>query len=102
MDPVSLCLQEYMQNGPLFTELKFYQRAAKAENSKPPPARPDRLLTDEEAEPPCYTLINNQPEQTSTCVAVSIPASLMLVSDASVWEPSETGSHSLVMMAGPG
>lgn len=26
--------QEYLENGPLFSELKFYQRAAKLEHSK--------------------------------------------------------------------
>lgn len=26
--------QEYLENGPLFSELKFYQRAAKQEQSK--------------------------------------------------------------------
>lgn len=26
--------QEYLENGPLFSELKFYQRAAKQEHSK--------------------------------------------------------------------
>lgn len=27
-------IQEYLENGPLFSELKFYQRAAKDEQSK--------------------------------------------------------------------
>lgn len=29
-----LSQQEYLENGPLFSELKFYQRAAKLEHSK--------------------------------------------------------------------
>lgn len=29
-----LSQQEYLENGPLFSELKFYQRAAKQEHSK--------------------------------------------------------------------
>lgn len=33
-DHVSLHMQEYLENGPLFSELKFYQRAAKPENSE--------------------------------------------------------------------
>lgn len=31
---VPLYVQEYQENGPLFSELKFYQRAAKPESSE--------------------------------------------------------------------
>lgn len=43
-----------------------------------PKQRTVSVLTDEgaadrEAEPPCYTLINNEPKQTSTCVLLAPP-----------------------------